>query len=275
MIPLSLALKEQAIRPGRVMTKGKKIMSELQERNNDLTDEEKARDLFWRYRGHKSVCAENGSLLYDDLFGFPSLNRVHGICPELKVERRTGLQPQEVLEFQNICALGPELMFLCYCRLAFKDRYSYYTSDAMRAMCRGCKNYLPTKNEGRPYDPEDFKNDFSIFKPYFIKNTYGSKLFDYRVDSGEPAAYVYYITDSHFVKIGFAKDPYKRLSGIQTGNPNFCKIMWLIPFKTEKDAHEVEHDLHWIYSTYRCAGEWFDILDKLDQRRFKNEFYTV
>lgn len=236
-----------------------------------MTDEEKARDLVCRYR-YKGKVQENGKVLYEDLFGWPCENNVCKICPERKAENRTGLRPQES-EFRDICALGPELMMLCYSRAASPYAYSYYTADAMRKMCKGCKNYLPRKNEGKPYDPENFRNDFSIFKPYFILNTYGPKLVT--EEPLEPAAYVYFITDGEFVKIGFATDPYRRLRGIQTGNPHECKIMWSIPFKTEQDAHEAEKDLHWIYATYRRAGEWFDILDKLDNRRFEAEFYTA
>jgi len=238
-----------------------------------MTDDEKARDLFCRYRYGGKV-QENGKVFYEDLFGWPCENNVCKICPERKAENRTGLRPQES-EFRNICALGPELMMLCYSRAASPDKYSYYTADAMRKMCKDCKNYLPRKNEGKPYDPENFRNDFSIFKPYFIVNAYRGKMWEPEVDSGEPSAYVYYITDGEFVKIGLATDPYKRLRGIQTGNPRVCEIMWLIPFKTEQDAHQAEQDLHWIYATYRRAGEWFDILDKLDKRRFLAEFYAA
>lgn len=238
-----------------------------------MTDEEKARELYSRYR-YREKLVENGRVLYDDILGFPNANKVCRICPEAKVENRVGLAPQES-EFRDICALGPELMCLCYARSARQGAYSYFTADAMRVMCKDCKNYLPRKNEGKPYDPENFRNDFSIFKPYFIVNAYGGKIWEPEVDSGDPPAYVYYITDGEYVKVGFATDPYKRLRGIQTGNPRVCEIMWLIPFKTERDAHKAEQDLHWIYATYRRAGEWFDILDKLDKRRFLAEFYSA
>jgi hypothetical protein len=242
-----------------------------------MTDDEKVQDLYSRYRFGRALTDEDGRLLYRDLFGEPNFKNENVLCVTRKVENRTGLRPQET-EFRNICALGPELMCLCYSRYCLDGEMRVYSPGAMRAMCRGCKNYLPLKNgEGKVYDPENFRNDFSIFKPYFIQNIYARQLYDVHESGGreKPGAYVYYITDGEFVKIGFATDPEKRLCGIQTGNPRWCQILWLIPFKREKDAKKAENDLHWVYAAYRCAGEWFDILHQLDRRRFKAEFWEA
>ncbi len=55
------------------------------------------------------------------------------------------------------------------------------------------------------------------------------------------------------VKIGFAKDISKRLSTLQSGNPNKLKIVKTI----ENCKKTTEKELHNKYSEYRLSGEWF------------------
>lgn len=62
--------------------------------------------------------------------------------------------------------------------------------------------------------------------------------------------YVYIIgnKEQELYKIGISKQPNKRLSEIQTGNP--YKLEVLYTFKT-KYANEVETDYHNLFSEYR------------------------
>ena len=61
------------------------------------------------------------------------------------------------------------------------------------------------------------------------------------------------------VKIGISKDPSKRLSELQTGNPHkltlFCIIHDIDP--------EREQTYHWIHRDIRLNGEWFELTDDL------------
>ena len=64
-------------------------------------------------------------------------------------------------------------------------------------------------------------------------------------------------------KVGFSRNNNtvkKRLSAIQTGNPDRCKIIEL--FST-KHGRKVETSIHNLYSHIRMEGEWFafDLMD--------------
>jgi hypothetical protein len=74
-----------------------------------------------------------------------------------------------------------------------------------------------------------------------------------RVDS---PMFVYFITEgkdsTEYVKIGQAQDPFRRLLGLQTGNP---RSLWLNAVLLASD--ELEGDLHELYKDYGTRGEWF------------------
>lgn len=76
-------------------------------------------------------------------------------------------------------------------------------------------------------------------------------------DKGSPA-YIYFITDGVYVKIGVATNLDKRLKGLQTGNPRELKILY--SFFTEW-PYVVEAKLHKKYKHKHIRCEWFDILD--------------
>lgn len=173
--------------------------------------------------------------------------------------------------FSGICKLGDALMCLCYSQLGDD---LFFTADAMRSMCRGCKNYIPLK-QARMYDPNRY--DLSIFKPNYIKVFFPDLLPEVTEYRGvqmfeEAGSYVYFITDGEYIKIGKAVDPQKRLAGIQTGNPKPCSILCTIPAKDEASANALETKLHFVYSDYRLCGEWFDIYDKIDRNLFARVF---
>mgnify|MGYP003402269466 CR=1 FL=1 len=67
---------------------------------------------------------------------------------------------------------------------------------------------------------------------------------------------IYFIVteDYQYMKIGFSKDPARRLRGLQTGCPYRLRILFTIPGSKELEAH-----LHTVYHNYRINGEWFQI----------------
>jgi len=67
--------------------------------------------------------------------------------------------------------------------------------------------------------------------------------------------YVYFIRASmtRYVKIGFSKNPAKRLKAIQTSSPDTVELLVAVP-GTMQD----ERALHRAYADRRIEGEWFD-----------------
>ncbi len=63
------------------------------------------------------------------------------------------------------------------------------------------------------------------------------------------------------VKIGYTKNPEKRLKALQTGHPNRLEVMKTVKCASEKDARKLEKKIHWL-ATRKCQklnGEWFII----------------
>ena len=78
--------------------------------------------------------------------------------------------------------------------------------------------------------------------------------------------YVYFIQqnekgDNSPVKIGFSKDPDKRLKELQTGNPCRLKLCLSLPYDDEREAQLMERCLHDVGARRfrRLSGEWFII----------------
>ena len=100
------------------------------------------------------------------------------------------------------------------------------------------------------------------FFPYFI-----SRMEE--VEETSPKSFVYLITDGNFVKIGVADNIKNRLNGIQTGNPNKCKVICAIPCKDSNSAFSLERKLHWEYRLRKKRGEWYDLITYIDVESFK------
>ena len=62
-------------------------------------------------------------------------------------------------------------------------------------------------------------------------------------------------------KIGFSVDPEKRLSNLQTGNPNILKIHYLVEVSTDK-VRNMERIIHKTCKMHRLKGEWFNFDSK-------------
>lgn len=72
--------------------------------------------------------------------------------------------------------------------------------------------------------------------------------------------YIYLIQsgdESGPVKIGHARNPWKRRSSLQCGNPSILKIRKLVEYCGPASISEVEAEFHWRFRRYRIRGEWF------------------
>lgn len=58
-------------------------------------------------------------------------------------------------------------------------------------------------------------------------------------------------------KIGFSKDPMKRVKQLQTGHPHKIGLEGWFNFKTEDEARAFEKALHDHFKEKRMGGEWF------------------
>ncbi|NKB32144.1 MAG: GIY-YIG nuclease family protein [Pseudomonadales bacterium] len=75
-------------------------------------------------------------------------------------------------------------------------------------------------------------------------------------------------TNGHRIKIGFSKDPEKRIKVLQTGNSRKLALMGWI----ECEGQALERSLHKKYKNYNLKGEWFSIepCDVLDELKSKS-----
>jgi len=83
------------------------------------------------------------------------------------------------------------------------------------------------------------------------------------------------------IKIGKAKDPVKRLKGLQTGNPEKLRIIHLVKCRSEMHSRSIEQELHSRLKKYKMTGEWYksgalgkfrEILDSMnyfDRKRYE------
>ena len=182
----------------------------------------------------------------------PSPENVITISPASKYERCVGFSKREEPHFQGICEHGVETLIACYHNIWGVDEY--FTPDDFWRMCRKC----PYRYSELPYNLK-YKRDTA-----YDDETIEKYLTPHLCLTGSAKAYVYFISDSKFVKIGSAINPNQRLKELQTGNPNPLEIMYLLPCKSRADASQAEHKLHLIYSAHKKTGEWFDVLDVFD-----------
>lgn len=70
---------------------------------------------------------------------------------------------------------------------------------------------------------------------------------------------VYFIGNGNGqVKIGYSKEPFKRLASLQTASPYRLELLAIVP-----GTEETEDQLHRKFASYRLAGEWFTLSDSI------------
>lgn len=78
----------------------------------------------------------------------------------------------------------------------------------------------------------------------------------YESNDEDPLAFVYVMKaecgDVTYYKIGFAKNPNSRLSGVQTGCPVKVELVW-----ATNGCRAVEKKTHYILQKFKSNGEWF------------------
>ncbi|WP_319422415.1 GIY-YIG nuclease family protein [Pleurocapsa sp. FMAR1] len=79
--------------------------------------------------------------------------------------------------------------------------------------------------------------------------------------------FIYFIfnADSNAIKIGKAKDVYKRMKSLQTGTPVYLKLLKIIDKKAGKEARDTEQSLHRQFKHLKLLGEWFKFNDELQE----------
>lgn len=193
------------------------------------------------------------------------------INPAEKYAKACGLNGREKGNFGLICNLGCDQIIACY---KYEDKHL----DPMEIfrMCEGCK--YRNKAVGTHFDKwgsthriDEYNS--SIWAPYFIMQSKYSDLIA-RYGEHKDNSYVYFITDGHFVKIGKADNPIKRISGIQVGCPYEIRTIAIVPCISSSASTQVEGWLHTVYEGYSVRGEWFDIYDKLILAKWEHEFPT-
>lgn len=84
--------------------------------------------------------------------------------------------------------------------------------------------------------------------------------------TGGQISYIYFIAcniDKHKewrnrVKIGYSRDPKKRLEELQIGNPVKLSMLYFFPVN-EFQAKRLEGELHRKFKFLNVGGEWFEI----------------
>jgi predicted GIY-YIG superfamily endonuclease len=74
--------------------------------------------------------------------------------------------------------------------------------------------------------------------------------------------YVYIIQNAKgHCKIGFSRDPERRLKEMQTANSRKLKIKKVWKFYSKKKAREIEREAHSRFENFKSEseGEWFEV----------------
>ena len=83
---------------------------------------------------------------------------------------------------------------------------------------------------------------------------------------------VYFISNGkNLIKIGYSKDPIKRLAALQTASPDRLSLLAIKPGKKD-----VESQLHEEFKESRMEGEWFQLTPKLKvEIEFAQKYYPI
>lgn len=84
-----------------------------------------------------------------------------------------------------------------------------------------------------------------------------------RDDIGDKTRGVYFVQDTTgAIKIGQAKDVWKRLGSLSSGTPLELRLVGFVP---TENLDETEKEMHKRFAAYRFKGEWFWPDDDLEE----------
>ena len=111
------------------------------------------------------------------------------------------------------------------------------------------------KQRMTPYGPEIYTQTLVTGKGqiYIVE-----KLRDEFIKDNNKSHYVYFLKDEqNNVKIGITSNLKNRIGSIQTGNSQEVNLLHYIGPYTQKQATDLEKELHKMFSEYHLRGEWF------------------
>ena len=73
-------------------------------------------------------------------------------------------------------------------------------------------------------------------------------------------SFVYFMQDGSHIKIGKSNNPFRRLKGVQTGNPRRVDLLRILP-----TAHPKKEEAFWkkAFEENRVRGEWFELSESM------------
>lgn len=228
---------------------------------NDLYGEHTVEELIEHFKNMK-VSTEHEWEKMEGRYS-QSWNLLETVDLTSKYKRGKGFNWKEKGTFSGICGLGDASLIECYGRYSEGREMSAHD---ICVVCSKCRYYNQAKNDliGRGlFDP----NRHSIARTDFLEDR-----FEESIDHINPKAYVYFITDGQYIKIGKATDIKSRLDSMQTGNAKKLTLMYAVPLKSDRAATEVEGYLHLVYRFYRVRGEWFNIKWLIETEDWKRTF---
>jgi len=135
----------------------------------------------------------------------------------------------------------PNKTFKNFCVYKLKEKGIVKSDTGCKIYLLGSRRLISTYKK---HVGEDIQSDFD----------------DYMKIKNEKNGYVYIFGNLEYkiIKIGYAKDPYKRISAVQTGCPFDLEIL-----KVFEGNLTLEKQLHDKYKKYHLRGEWFKLEGKL------------
>lgn len=101
----------------------------------------------------------------------------------------------------------------------------------------------------------EFEQDSSIDDPEYAA---WGVIRDFKAQREGRQGYIYLITDSEYVKIGYSVNPKKRVAELQTGNARLLRLL-----ATIEGTPQDERDLHIQFIEHNVLQEWFEIEDSI------------
>ena len=87
----------------------------------------------------------------------------------------------------------------------------------------------------------------------------------------KPNGFVYVVKGGGYYKIGYSKEPDRRIATLSTQPPFELEVIYLCG---SHNARALEADLHGLFKHARVRGEWFD-LDDMDREMLSDVMKTL